>query len=102
MRMVAAGKAKRLIFAIGRIPGLTQEQMGRTVALGIAGVLGYYARSTPMDLTTCKSIEEARAKVLRAAGYSTGLPRGSDLPQNDGGRNGNSRTRIRGRGGGIL
>eukprot|EP00965_Chrysotila_dentata_P091757 3029556-Pleurochrysis_carterae.AAC.3 len=76
MRKIAAGKAKRLIFAIGRIPGLTQEQLGRKIALGIAGVLGYYARSTPMDLTTCKSIEEARAKVLRAAGYATGWPRG--------------------------
>eukprot|EP00965_Chrysotila_dentata_P097857 3235405-Pleurochrysis_carterae.AAC.2 len=42
----------------------------------MAGVLGYYARSTPMDLTTCKSIEEARAKVLRATGYATGAPRG--------------------------
>eukprot|EP00965_Chrysotila_dentata_P026311 872136-Pleurochrysis_carterae.AAC.1 len=61
MRKIAAGKAKRLTFAIGRISGLTQEQMRRTIALGIAGVLGYYARSTPLDLTTCKSIEEARA-----------------------------------------
>eukprot|EP00965_Chrysotila_dentata_P154423 5102508-Pleurochrysis_carterae.AAC.1 len=42
----------------------------------MAGVLGYYARSTPMDMTTCKSIEEARVKVLRAAGYATGWPRG--------------------------
>eukprot|EP00965_Chrysotila_dentata_P222750 6193155-Pleurochrysis_carterae.AAC.3 len=29
-----------------------------------------------MDLMTCKSIEEARVKVLRAAGYATGAPRG--------------------------
>eukprot|EP00965_Chrysotila_dentata_P080030 2639742-Pleurochrysis_carterae.AAC.1 len=43
----------------------------------MAGGLGYYARSTPMNMTTCKSIEEApRVKVLRAAGYSTGWPRG--------------------------
>eukprot|EP00965_Chrysotila_dentata_P227017 6195752-Pleurochrysis_carterae.AAC.1 len=40
MRKIAVERAKQLIFAIGRIPGLTQEQMGRTVALGIAGVLG--------------------------------------------------------------
>eukprot|EP00965_Chrysotila_dentata_P110886 3664719-Pleurochrysis_carterae.AAC.1 len=66
MRKMAAGKAKRIIFAIVRLPGLTQEQLGRTLALGIAGVLGYYARGTPMDMTTCKSIEEARVKVLRA------------------------------------
>eukprot|EP00965_Chrysotila_dentata_P218290 6190504-Pleurochrysis_carterae.AAC.3 len=72
MRKIVAGKAKRIIFAIGRSPGLTQEQLGRTLALGIAGVLGYYASSTPMDMTTCKSIEEARAKVLRASGYATG------------------------------
>eukprot|EP00965_Chrysotila_dentata_P147954 4884016-Pleurochrysis_carterae.AAC.1 len=29
-----------------------------------------------MDMMTCKSIEEARGKVLRAAGYATGWPRG--------------------------
>eukprot|EP00965_Chrysotila_dentata_P185905 6137636-Pleurochrysis_carterae.AAC.1 len=76
MRKIVAGKAKRIIFAIGRLPGLSQEQLGKTLALGIAGVLGYYARSTPMDMGTCKSIEEARVKVLRAAGYATGWPRG--------------------------
>eukprot|EP00965_Chrysotila_dentata_P065637 2175213-Pleurochrysis_carterae.AAC.1 len=43
-----------------RLPGLTQKQLRNTLALGVAGVLGYYARSTPMDLMTCKSIEEAR------------------------------------------
>eukprot|EP00965_Chrysotila_dentata_P024024 795845-Pleurochrysis_carterae.AAC.1 len=60
MRKQIAGKVKRLIFAIGRLPGLTQEQLGKISSLGVAGVLGYYARSTPMDITTCKSIEEAR------------------------------------------
>eukprot|EP00965_Chrysotila_dentata_P173596 5731105-Pleurochrysis_carterae.AAC.2 len=29
-----------------------------------------------MDMSTCKSIEEARVKVLKAAGYATGIPRG--------------------------
>eukprot|EP00965_Chrysotila_dentata_P115641 3821710-Pleurochrysis_carterae.AAC.5 len=76
MRKVVASKAKRTIFAIGRLPGMSQEQLGKTLALGIAGVLGYYARSTPLDMGTCKSIEEARVKVLRAAGYATGWPRG--------------------------
>eukprot|EP00965_Chrysotila_dentata_P051818 1720295-Pleurochrysis_carterae.AAC.1 len=76
MREIVAGKAKRIIFAIGRLLGMSQEQLGKTLALGIAGVLGYYARSTPMDLRTCKSIDEARIKVLRAAGYATGWPRG--------------------------
>eukprot|EP00965_Chrysotila_dentata_P220117 6191583-Pleurochrysis_carterae.AAC.5 len=76
MRKAIAKKTKRIILAIGRLPGLTQEQLGSTLALGVAGVLGYYARSTPMDLMTCKSIEEARIKVLRAAGYATGAPRG--------------------------
>eukprot|EP00965_Chrysotila_dentata_P107207 3542131-Pleurochrysis_carterae.AAC.1 len=60
MRKQIAGKVKRLIFAIGRLPGLTQEQLGKITSLGVAGMLGYYARSTPMDMTTCKSIEEAR------------------------------------------
>eukprot|EP00965_Chrysotila_dentata_P135854 4491019-Pleurochrysis_carterae.AAC.1 len=46
------------------------------MALGGSGVLGYYARSTPIDMTTCKSIEEARVEVLRAAGYATRWPRG--------------------------
>eukprot|EP00965_Chrysotila_dentata_P150159 4959891-Pleurochrysis_carterae.AAC.1 len=76
MRKPIADRSKRTIYAIGRLPGLTQKQLGSTFMLGMAGVLGYYARSTPMDMTTCKSIEEARAKVLRAAGYATGAPRG--------------------------
>eukprot|EP00965_Chrysotila_dentata_P203154 6181547-Pleurochrysis_carterae.AAC.2 len=77
MRKIVAEKAKRIIFAIGRLPGMSEEQLGRTLALGIAGVLGYYARSTPtMALGTCKGIEEARVKVLRTAGYATGWPRG--------------------------
>eukprot|EP00965_Chrysotila_dentata_P014760 488603-Pleurochrysis_carterae.AAC.1 len=76
MRKTIADKSKRIVYAIGRLPALTQKQLGSTMALGLAGVLGYYARSTPMDLTTCKSIEEARVRVLRAAGYATGVPRG--------------------------
>eukprot|EP00965_Chrysotila_dentata_P121572 4019160-Pleurochrysis_carterae.AAC.1 len=39
MRTIVAGKAKRIIFVIGRLPGITQEQLGKTLALGIAGVL---------------------------------------------------------------
>eukprot|EP00965_Chrysotila_dentata_P253879 6211485-Pleurochrysis_carterae.AAC.1 len=35
MRKIVARKAKRIIFAIGRLPGLTQEQLGKTLALGI-------------------------------------------------------------------
>eukprot|EP00965_Chrysotila_dentata_P219040 6190899-Pleurochrysis_carterae.AAC.2 len=77
MRKTIADKTKRIIFAIGRLPKLTQEQLGRTLTLGVAGVLRYYyARSTPMDMTACKSIEEARVKVQRATGYATGWPRG--------------------------
>eukprot|EP00965_Chrysotila_dentata_P258881 6213373-Pleurochrysis_carterae.AAC.1 len=76
MRKTIADKSKRLIYAIGRLPGLTQKQLGSTLALGLAGVPGYYARSTPVALTTCKSIEEARVRVLRLAGYATGVPRG--------------------------
>eukprot|EP00965_Chrysotila_dentata_P119664 3956513-Pleurochrysis_carterae.AAC.1 len=52
MKKTIAEKSKRVIYTIGRLPGLTQKQMGSTLALGMAGVLGYYARRTPMDLTT--------------------------------------------------
>eukprot|EP00965_Chrysotila_dentata_P011612 379970-Pleurochrysis_carterae.AAC.1 len=76
MRKTIADKSKRTIYAIGRLPGLTQKKLGSTLALGVAGVLGYYARSTPLDLTTCKTIKQARMRVLRAAGYATGAPRG--------------------------
>eukprot|EP00965_Chrysotila_dentata_P108819 3595017-Pleurochrysis_carterae.AAC.1 len=51
MRKIIAEKSNRIIYAIGRLPGLTEKQLGSTLALGVAGVLGYYARSTPMDLT---------------------------------------------------
>eukprot|EP00965_Chrysotila_dentata_P235286 6200657-Pleurochrysis_carterae.AAC.3 len=59
-RKIIAEKTKRIIFAVGRLLGLTQEQLGRTLALGVAGVLGYHARSTPMDMTTCKNIARRR------------------------------------------
>eukprot|EP00965_Chrysotila_dentata_P173106 5712489-Pleurochrysis_carterae.AAC.1 len=60
MRRTIAEKSKRIIYAIGRLTGLTQKQLGSTLALGVAGLLVYYARSTPVDRTTCNSIEEAR------------------------------------------
>eukprot|EP00965_Chrysotila_dentata_P086316 2848141-Pleurochrysis_carterae.AAC.1 len=62
MGKIIAEKSKRLIYAIGRLPGLTHKQLESIMALRVAEILGYYARSTPMDMTTCKSIEEARVQ----------------------------------------
>eukprot|EP00965_Chrysotila_dentata_P132553 4382950-Pleurochrysis_carterae.AAC.1 len=37
MRKTIADKTKRIIYAIGRLPGLTQKQLGSTLALGMSG-----------------------------------------------------------------
>eukprot|EP00965_Chrysotila_dentata_P138354 4576020-Pleurochrysis_carterae.AAC.1 len=60
MRRTIAEKSKRIIYAIGGLTRLMQKQLASILALGVAGLLVYFARSTPVDRTTCNSIEEAR------------------------------------------
>ena len=45
------------------------------MSLAIAGVIGYFGRSTPISLETCKSIEAVRAEVLRRRGFCPSEPR---------------------------
>ena len=65
----------QLLRLLGRVPTLGPEQLRRAMSLALAGVLGYFARSTPISLATCKSIEEVRAQVLRQRGICPGEPR---------------------------
>ena len=75
LRQKAVRKCKQLIGMIGKVPLLTQEQMGKAMSLGIAGVLGYYGRSTVITWEDCKHIETARAEALVARGFSASVPR---------------------------
>ena len=54
--------------------------------LAIAGVLGYYARSTPMTWADCQSIETVRVQVLAQRGICAAAPRAAVyLPEEAGG-----------------
>ena len=75
LRKKAVRKCRQLIGMIGRVPRLRQDQMSKGMSLAIAGVIGYYARSTVLTWADCVQIEQARAAALRAAGYTTGVPR---------------------------
>ena len=36
--------------AIGRIPVLNNVQMSKCMSIAVAGVIGYYGRSTPLSM----------------------------------------------------
>ena len=64
-------KCKQLMGMIGRLPHATEAQMNKAMALAMAGVIGYYGRSTVITWENCVQIEGARVKALRARGYPT-------------------------------
>lgn len=65
---------KRTIWAIGKVPCLTQKQLRRAMQAAVTGVIGYYGRATPIRYEDCAAIEEARAAVLRHRKWHTGDP----------------------------
>ena len=54
-------KCIQMIKLIGRVPILGPEQMRRAMSLAVAGITGFYARSTPIPLVACKQIEAVYA-----------------------------------------
>ena len=67
-------QCRRLLWMIGSVPVLTDEQMGKAMSLAVAGTIGFYGRATAVTWGDCKAIEEARAEVLRAKGRAPGSP----------------------------
>ena len=65
----------QLIRLIDRVPILGPEQLRRAMGLAISGILGFYARSTPIPWSTCKEIEAVRAEVLQRRGICPAAPR---------------------------
>ena len=57
-------KCTQLLRLIGKIDQLGPEQTKKCMDLVISGVMGYTARSTPMDWNTCQEIEAVRAEVM--------------------------------------
>ena len=75
-----------LIRQIGRVDMLGPRQTRKVMELAIAGVLGYYARSTPMTWADCQSIEAVRLQVLAQRGICAAAPRAAVyLPEEAGG-----------------
>jgi hypothetical protein len=64
-----------VIKAIGRIQHLTHEQLRGIIDIAIEGIIGYYARGTPLTKADCDAIETARAEAIRVRGYTTGAPK---------------------------
>ena len=65
----------RLLRLIGRLSLLGPEQLRRAMSLAIAGVIGFYGRSTPIPYATCAAIEAVRTETLRRRGICPSEPR---------------------------
>ena len=68
-------KCKTLLWMLGGIPALTDAHLGQAMSLAVAGVIGFYGRSTVITWATCQRIEAVRAAVLRAKQRAPGTPR---------------------------
>ena len=68
-------KCCQMIRLIGRVPILGPEQLKRAMELALHGIIGFYARSTPVPWEVCKSIEAVRAEVLQRRGICPAAPR---------------------------
>ena len=64
-----------LLRQIGRVEFLGPRQVRRAMELALAGVCGYYCRSTPMTWHDCQQIEGVRAEVLARRGLCAETPR---------------------------
>ena len=86
MRAKVVGTCCALIRKIGRVDMLGPRQTRRAMELAIAGVMGYYCRSTPMTWAGCEKIEAVRASVLAQRGMAAETPRAAIfLPEEAGG-----------------
>ena len=64
----------QILRVIGRIPALNNVQMSKCMSIAVAGVIGYYGRSTPLSMADCKAIEGARAVAMQQRGFSPSVP----------------------------
>ena len=67
-------KMVQILRVIGRIPALNNVQMSKCMSIAVAGVIGYYGRSTPLSMADCKAIEGARAVAMQQRGFSPSVP----------------------------
>ena len=68
MRSKKVGACCGLLRQIGRVEMLGPRQVRRAMELALAGVCGYYCRSTPMTWADCQKIEAVRVEVLARRG----------------------------------
>ena len=74
-RMKVRSKCRSLLGMLASIPVLTDQQLGLAMSLAVAGVIGYYGRSTVITWEDCQRIEAMRADALRRKGRVPGKPR---------------------------
>ena len=75
VRKKVVAKCRQAIGLIARIPLLSEEQLAKAIELALAGIIGYYGRSTVITWEDAVQIENARGEALRAKGFTTGLPK---------------------------
>ena len=75
VRKKVVAKCRQAIGLIARIPLLSEEQLAKAIELAMAGIIGYYGRSTVITWEDAVQIENARGEALRAKGFTTGLPK---------------------------
>ena len=62
----------RVVGMIGRVQGLSLEQVQMAIALAVEGVIGYFGRAVHIDGPTCEKIERAIEEVLATRGWGAG------------------------------
>ena len=64
MRKQVVSSCSALLRQIGRVDMLGPRQTRRCMELAMAGVMGYFARSTPLRWADCHAIEQVRVREL--------------------------------------
>ena len=62
-------RIETLLMLLGRLGGLTLEQLRACTLALLRGVLGYYGRATPMGDAACDRLDKAVLALLAAAGH---------------------------------
>ena len=72
VRTKVADHCTRVVGMIGRVQGLSLEQVQMAIALAVEGVIGYFGRAVHIDGPTCEKIERAIEEVLATRGWGAG------------------------------
>ena len=88
MRKQVVSSCSALLRQIGRVDMLGPRQTRRCMELAMAGVMGYFARSTPLRWADCHAIEQVRVRELARRKHTAAPKRDADqIPVAPAGKN---------------